>query len=582
MKSYITVSFLENSEIKVKKFEKFDLIPSALFDTVFSVECSNMKLKSIPFFPNLVNLTCSNNKITEILQYPKLKILVCDYNQINKIPDLPYLTILDCSFNPINELSHYPILENLSFNHTEISSINPDNISNVEYLRCCYSKMINIPSLYNLKLLMCNGCELTIFTGNFPELTTLSCSYNMINGFSAEMPKIKNINCTYNTLTDLPVYDSLIELLCCNNNIKIIKSYPNLKSLSITNNKLTEFSGFFPNLKNLYCNNNRINLFTAEIPNIDVLFCQNNQITELPNYSNITHLNFSNNQIRELCLYQEIRHLTCDNNQISEIPEYRNIEYLSCKNNQIREIPNLMMLNCLYCDGNLLNTLPNINTWPNLLAISFEGNQIDYLPIHIQATIDRLLNVNRNNLNIYNDSQNIHDTGIQKSIQKSIDLIIRDRPTIDFPKVICEINYESDLSNEAKTIIKKSCDETETFSVCGIRYRELFVNVWSIIREHSERKEIIKVLNQEMVDSIDKCFVGKISRLINCLNGFDPRVVIEIDIKEQITNVIALIQMKLENNNEYTVEKHHELAIEALRERNIDEETIKLWISYIE
>jgi hypothetical protein len=89
-------------------------------------------------------------------------------------------------------------------------------------------------------------------------------------------------------------------------------------------------------------------------------------------------------------------------------------------------------------------------------------------------------------------------------------------------------------------------------------------------------------LNQEMIDSIDKCFVGRISRLINCLNGFDPRVIIEIDIKEQISNIIGLIQMKLENNNEYTIEKHQDLVIEALRERNIDEETIKLWISYIE
>jgi hypothetical protein len=92
----------------------------------------------------------------------------------------------------------------------------------------------------------------------------------------------------------------------------------------------------------------------------------------------------------------------------------------------------------------------------------------------------------------------------------------------------------------------------------------------------------IETYENKMIDSIDKCFVGRISRLINCLNGFDPRVIIEIDIKEQIRNIIGLIQMKLENNNEYTIEKHSDLAIEALRERNIDEETIKLWISYIE
>ena len=55
-----------------------------------------------------------------------------------------------------------------------------------------------------------------------------------------------------------------------------------------------------------------------------------------------------------------------------------------------------------------------------------------------------------------------------------------------------------------------------------------------------------------------------------------------MDIKYQIGAIITLIRNKLEDSNEYTIEKHKELAIKELTERNIDKETIELWIEYIE
>ncbi len=622
-----------------KKFKKFDDIPYDLVDQVFHIYCENMKLKTIPFFPNLRSLICTDNNITYIHPYPKLELLFCGKNKIDTLPKLPHLVKLDCNNNPISQLSHtYSNLTHLLCDYTNFENIDTSKLPNLNWLSCNNTQINNIPSMENIISIECNNCQLNEFTGNFPNIKELYCDNNVIGLFTAKMPNITKISCRNNRITDIPFYEFLNYLKCNDNKIEIIKSYPNLELLKVVNNnliqieplekiemllcnknvnlkelpffpniiglecsetsiseilpypkleklycntckiesipdlpnlkilecyqnKITEFIGSFPNLYDLICNNNLITVFTADMPNMILLDCWGNSIKYIPSYP-------------------KLKSLHCMENQLETISYYPEIQFLECGDNQIKEIPNLTKIIRLNCRNNLLTTLPNINTWRDLRYIYYDGNLIEYLPLHIQRTINRLQNEDINM--VYNDPQNIHDTNIQKSIQKSIDLIIRDQPTIDLVKAISEVQAETGLSNEAKQIIKLSCSEADKLVVCDILYSELFVNIWSIIREHPERKGIIEVMNQEMMDSIGKCFVGRISRLVNCLNGFDPRVVIEIDIKDQIANILAAIQMKLENDNEYTTEKHKQLAIESLREREIDEDTINMWVSYIE
>ena len=85
-----------------------------------------------------------------------------------------------------------------------------------------------------------------------------------------------------------------------------------------------------------------------------------------------------------------------------------------------------------------------------------------------------------------------------------------------------------------------------------------------------------------MNDSECKCFTGRISRLINCLNGFTDLVHVIIGDNQQIGNIIILIKEKLELENNYSIEKHKELVKKELIERSFNDETIKEWIKYIE
>ena len=129
-------------------------------------------------------------------------------------------------------------------------------------------------------------------------------------------------------------------------------------------------------------------------------------------------------------------------------------------------------------------------------------------------------------------------------------------------------------------MIEYSKDAT-VHSVLNLTFSDVLLVVWNRILVSPHSDEIKSVLNTEMSDAECKCFTGRISRLVNCLNGFDSLVVVKISDNEQIGNVISLIKTRLEERNEYTVERHKEEAKERLRELQVSEEEIEVWLSYI-
>jgi hypothetical protein len=89
-------------------------------------------------------------------------------------------------------------------------------------------------------------------------------------------------------------------------------------------------------------------------------------------------------------------------------------------------------------------------------------------------------------------------------------------------------------------------------------------------------------MGQEMQDAQCKFFTGRLSRLVNCLNGFDENIVIQISDGEQIGITISTIQKKLELDNQYTVERFKEEINTELTERGFSKEIIMEWLEHIE
>ena len=122
--------------------------------------------------------------------------------------------------------------------------------------------------------------------------------------------------------------------------------------------------------------------------------------------------------------------------------------------------------------------------------------------------------------------------------------------------------------------------DTSVHMVLNLTFSEMLIVVWNRIQSLESRDDIKKTLNTEIHDAECKCFTGKISRLVNCLAGYDDLVVVEIADKEQIGTVIEIVRNRL--GESYTVEEHRRISILELTERGYSQEVIDEWVGYIE
>jgi hypothetical protein len=137
------------------------------------------------------------------------------------------------------------------------------------------------------------------------------------------------------------------------------------------------------------------------------------------------------------------------------------------------------------------------------------------------------------------------------------------------------------LTKKTKEILIEYSEDTLIHTVLNITFGELLLYVFNRICLNEHKDEIKRILNVEMHESVCKCFTGRISRLINCLNGFDELVNIKIAGSEQISQIISLIQNKLIKEGNYSVELHKEQVKSSLKELDYNDNIINEWINYI-
>jgi Leucine-rich repeat (LRR) protein len=410
-------------------------------------------------------------------------------------------------------------------------------------------------------------------------ITELKCQHKELEEL-IYLPNLEILDCSFNYITHIPIYPKLKTLTSMNGEIKEIGDYPMLTDIYVQNNKITKI-GNCPNLKYINCKHNLLTEIN-EYPNLEYINCSMNMITYIPFYPNLRILECQCNQLKSLHYYPNLVSLYCQYNQIKEIITYQNLHNLICNNNQITRIdhqPNIIKVDC---SNNNLVALPNIMVWNNLQNFDYRGNEIEYIPPNVARFINGLKIKKHTFLAVYTDYQNVHNHSIQESVRNSINNIISIKPTITLEQMFNEILNNQFLTEECKKTIIAFSNDTDSHSILNITFAELIHSVWCIIRDHYHFKNICEIINIEMIDSLCKCFTGRISRLINCLNGFDDRVSIEMSENDQISNVVLIIQKKLEDNKDYTVEKHRHLVQKELLERGFNQDTISIWIDNIE
>ena len=526
---------------------------------LYHTKKSNMAIKIKYSLEEPEKTYSSFRKLEQLGNYNEIVFLDCSDNELTSLPDtLPHsLQELNCSDNKFTSLPDLP--------HSLIT------------LNCSYNKLTSLPDLPNsLQKLRCNYNELTSLPDTLPNsLQELYCSNNQLILLPDHLPNsLQKLRCNYNELTSLPDHlpHALYELDCSDNRLTSLPDLPHpLQKLYCWGNKLTFLPDHLPNsLQELYCSDNLLTSLPDHLPNsLEILYCNRNQLTLLPD-----------------TLPNSLQYLYCLHNELTLLPKHlpNSLKLLDCYKNKLTSLPDQLpnLLEELDCSDNELTTLPHsIIQCRNLRSINYDDNEIEYIPPFITRFLNRLRNTS-NHVDIYNDGQNVHNHQIQESIRNSIYAIMQQEPSLFTDEIINEIISSTILTKHTKQLIMEYCGDNSIHSVLDITFSELLTNVWEVIRSNSDKDEILKVLNDEINDANCKCFTGRISRLINCLNGYDDRVKITIADNSQIGNIIALVKKNLEDNSEYTIDKHKELVRKGLEEREYPIETIEEWLEYIE
>lgn len=418
------------------------------------------------------------------------------------------------------------------------------------------------------------------------------------------------LNISRHEITCLPdsIFDvSTLYFLDISNN-KIVSIQPeigklqNLETIDMSHNKIISLPseiGICTNLKFINLSDNDLSVIPIEFYNLTALeyfFMNNNNLSSLPNeigqLNSITTLDLSFNNIDDLpdelyaltrlnSLYLSGNNLSSISDKIGDLTRLISL-HISC--NKISEIPQtigqLAVLENFWFQDNDISEIPHeIINCRALRIIYTWGNPIEYISpivarfLYRQPTIIREIT--------YDDSQSVHKSSVQKSIQTSISALMKNAPVFDIDAVKDFITNDNILYDSTKQSLFQYSEDDSVHSILQITFEELLVAVWNRIITNDNSIEIKKILNTEMVDAQFKCFTGRISRLVNCLNGFDSDIVVKIDDSEQIGTIISITREQLENTDRYTVEAHKEIVTDRLTDLGYTQAVIDEWVVHI-
>jgi hypothetical protein len=137
------------------------------------------------------------------------------------------------------------------------------------------------------------------------------------------------------------------------------------------------------------------------------------------------------------------------------------------------------------------------------------------------------------------------------------------------------------MNDRSLSLLLEYCNDNSVHSVLNITFEEALFHILEYINLElkNNRNDILNILETEILDSECKCFTGRISRLINCLNGFTPLVKVEITDNMAISNIIVMIKQSYKGND---INELKSITKQELIDRGYDDTIINEYIEYID
>jgi hypothetical protein len=157
-----------------------------------------------------------------------------------------------------------------------------------------------------------------------------------------------------------------------------------------------------------------------------------------------------------------------------------------------------------------------------------------------------------NERTVYDDSQNVHDEKVNKSVLRAACKLIEmySEGEFDDIKIKKELIDMSPVSEESVIkVIERIQIDTAQFSHGDNRFNlyDVFANLWKYISLHQYAKELKIRLLEEIISMALYCSTGHLSRFINVIQGYteDPDLCIRISNFAQIKAVVSNILQKI-------------------------------------
>lgn len=177
---------------------------------------------------------------------------------------------------------------------------------------------------------------------------------------------------------------------------------------------------------------------------------------------------------------------------------------------------------------------------------------------------------------IFNSSQTVHITSINKSVEKSVKKIIEMtwyEPTTEAEKELINefiealypeekedsfimrklkklrdmvtFSHEKTTRETMKEYVRDWTYLTTVQSQTNTTYGEMFARIWLLVKSHKQQEDFLANIRIELEASHGMCFTGKFNRLINSLVGFVDGITVGISSREQLQIEIGMLVEKL-------------------------------------
>ena len=285
------------------------------------------------------------------------------------------------------------------------------------------------------------------------------------------------------------------------------------------------------------------------------------------NCSNQFQINDVYNDIIYISSNKKVYNTNTRINAIDILKRSNNKYYIDISNKLLNEIRQNERTNTTYRNINQVrNILTEIRE--KVIPLNQIRDEDEYeFQLALLNDIHRLQGIENNlfrnqdkKLNIYDDSQNVHNSNVNQSVISVATNLTTNSITGIKGDIQAELEkyYPRYKQNEKK--IKKSLEriETDTSKFNNLTLKDVLNNIYNYISCSIYKNEMLITLGDELTAMSELCSTGHISRLINSIQGFPDipdNLKIKINPKDEI---YATIQTYLNNEiqNDVNSEEH--------------------------